>query len=189
MSVCVLQVYLSLQGKVLVVTQDMLRNIPLLASAYSFGDPEESPVLELPVVKEYKKNGLDLLKSLFVFSLEESFQPPATHVELFSLIRLADYLGLDSFLTAAATWLGVSIDALLNHNPIRFVRGLVRGRYRASRHARAQKWPHICIYCYRPIDPPVPINIAAVTKKSPCCDKVWHTVEHQGSYRSSKPEC
>ena len=126
---------------------------------------------------------------MIVFSLDESFQPPATHVEMFSLIRLTDYVGLDSFLAAAATWLGVSVDAILNHNPIRFVRGLVRGRYRASRHVRAQvKWPYIlCVYCYRPIEPPVPIKIATVTKRSPYCDKVWHTVEHQGSHCSSKP--
>ena len=158
-------------------TLTMLGNIPLLASVYSFGDAEDGPVFDLSIVREYEKNGLDLLKSLIEFSLDESFQPPTTHVEMFSLIRLADYVGVDSFLTAAARWLGVSVDAIANHNSIRSVWGLVRGCYRASQHIRAQMFrPDICVYCYRAIKPPVPINIAKVTKRSSWCDKVWHTV-------------
>ena len=103
----------------------ILGNIQLLASAYSFGDPEGSPIFDLPAVREFEKNRLDLLKSSIALSLKDSFQPPTTHVEHWPTV------GVNSFLAAAGTWLGVS-----NYNTIRSVRGLVRRRYRANRHVR-----------------------------------------------------
>ena len=36
----------------------MLGNTPLLASAYSFGDAEDGPVFDLPIVREYEKTDL-----------------------------------------------------------------------------------------------------------------------------------
>ena len=153
------------------VIPGMLDKIPMLASTFAVADPQESPLFDLPEVREFGNNGLDLLKSLISFSDVESFQPPATYSEMFSLIRLADYVGADLFLEAAARCLGVHIDAIANHNSIRFVRGLVRGRYQASRHNRGRR-PAICTYCSRPIDPSLPVNLAAVTKRSPCCDRV-----------------
>ena len=51
-----------------------------------------------------------------------SFEIPLTHMELFSLV-----LGVDSFLAdaAAARWLDVNTDTLLNHNSIRSVWDLI----------------------------------------------------------------
>ena len=125
--------YLILRGRVLVVDPDMVRNIPLFQSVFNFSDPSEDTCFELPEAREFTTNALELLETLILFCCdEESFEIPPTHMELFSLVRLADYLGVDRFLDAAARWLGVSKDAILNRNPIRSVRGLIRGCYWAS---------------------------------------------------------
>ena len=43
------------------------------------------------------------------------------------LVRLADFVGSDDFLTTVARWLGVDRDAIANHNSIRLVQGLIQG--------------------------------------------------------------
>ena len=116
-----LQVYLVFKEEVLVLSPDMLEGIPVLCAAFSF-TTDDSPVLELGDVREYQKEGLVLLKKLVMFTLDQDhFLIPEKHLEMLGLVRLADYLGVDDFLKAAARWLGVSVTAITNSNSIRNV--------------------------------------------------------------------
>ena len=94
-------------------------------------------------------------------------------MEMLGLIRLADFVGVDTFLTEAARWLDVSVDAIANHNAVRNVHQLVRGRYRASRHNK-EKGDGICVWCSKPIrmDFVVPCRPQVEERRrSPCNNK------------------
>ena len=122
----------------------MLKGIPL------FFEISESPVFELPECRKLEKNGPQLLKQLVEFSKQgSSFVIPSTYNELVGLVRLADYLWIDSFMKAASMWLDVSVDAISNHNPVGKVRQLIRGCHRASCH-NANK-TELCVYCFKRI--------------------------------------
>ena len=74
----------------------------------------------------------------------------------------------------SARALGVSVDAISNHNPTKKVRGLIWGRYRARRHYR-QKLPEkplVCGYCHKLISlpPPSKLDIAFTS----CCNLPVH---------------
>ena len=158
----------------LVVDPDMVRNIPLIESVFIFSDASEDTCFELPETREFTDNALELLEKLFLFCLDEkSVEIPPSHNELFSLVRLADFLGVDRFLDVAAGWLDVNKDAILNHNPIRNVRGLIRGRYRASADKRKKikkLSSTTCSYCWDPILLPLPQRVEI--KLTPCCANV-----------------
>ena len=136
---------------------------------FEFSDPSEPPVFELPDCRELEKNGLQLLRRLVEFSEQgSSFVIPSTHNELVGLVRLADYMGVDTFLKAASLWLDVSVDAISNHNPVGKVYKLIRGRYRASRHKGCiDNMTELCIYCFKRIT----LSPAGM---SPCCRRKVH---------------
>ena len=53
---------------------------------------------------------------------------PPTHLEMLTMVRLADYVGVD-YLEAAAKWLDVGVHSILNGNPVasRPARVLLKG--------------------------------------------------------------
>ena len=62
------------------------------------------------------------------------------------MVRLADYVGADDYLEAAARWPDVGVHSILNVNPVGKVLQLIHGRYRASRH-NSQKLDGLCAWC------------------------------------------
>ena len=65
------------------------------------------------------------MKTLILFSTSPAqFILPSSHGEMFSLVRLADFLGIDEFVEVSARVLGVSVDANSNQNSAGQVRGL-----------------------------------------------------------------
>ena len=52
-----------------------------------------------------------------------------THLEMLTMVRLADYVGVDDYLEAAAKWLDVGVHSILNKNPVasRVARVLLKG--------------------------------------------------------------
>ena len=172
-----LQVYLVLKEEVLVLSPTMLEGIPLLRSMFSFCDPDESPVFDVPETREFKKGGLVLLRKLVLFTQDmENYPIPSEHLEMLGLVRLADFLGVDSFLESAARWLDVSITAISNHNSVHSVFQLIRGRYRASRDKKKRSHG-VCVWCFRPIHLTVEVPCRPQLEeppRSPCCDSLVH---------------
>ena len=95
---------------------------------------------------------------------------------MLGLVRLADFLGMDDFLELAARWLDVSVNAISNHNSVRSVYQVIRGRYRAS---RDKQRIHIglCVRCCRSICPSVQSPCRPQLEdlpRSPCCNLPVH---------------
>ena len=68
---------------------------PTTLSMLEFCD-DDDPVIE---VKELKNSGLLHLKELILFQLHpDKYQIPSTHLEMLTVVRLADYVGADDFL-------------------------------------------------------------------------------------------
>ena len=160
------------------VTPEMLEGIPLLWCLFTFTDQEETTVFEIPESREFPKRGLELLRKLVLFSKDkDNFPVPAEHMEMLGLVRLADFLGMDDFLEVAARWLDVSVNAILNHNSVRSVYQLIRGRFRASRHKKSQHIGHCC-YCVSSIfsSAPAPCRPQETRDlpRCPCCNLEVH---------------
>ena len=65
-----------------------------------------------------ERGGLQLVKTLILFNTSPAeFILPSYHGEMFSLVRLADFLGVEEFMEVYARVLEVSVDAISNHNP------------------------------------------------------------------------
>ena len=126
--------------EVQVVTPRHISSLPLSISLLEFCDGNDS-VIELPEVKELKKSGLLHLKELISFQQHPGdYQIPPTHLEMLTMVRLADY---DDYLEAAARWLDVGVNSISNVNPVGEVLQLIQGRYRASRH-NSQELDGLC---------------------------------------------
>ena len=111
--------YLLLDGRVLVLDQATMESIPLFKAVFAFSDPDDGATFPLPDVKEFERNGLELLRTLVIFCRHPSlFAIPSKYQEMFLLVRLAFFLGVDEFLVTVARWLGVDRDAISNHNSI-----------------------------------------------------------------------
>ena len=82
-----------------VLMPQMIEGIPLLSSLFAYTDQNEPPIVNVPGTQEFKGVGLELLKKLVVFSQDsDNLAIPAKHLELLELVRLADFLGMDSFM-------------------------------------------------------------------------------------------
>ena len=174
------------KGEVLVTTPQHISGLPLFVSLLDFCDSDDS-VIELPEIKELKNSGLLHLKELIAFQQHPGDYPiPTTHLELLTMVRLADYVGADDYLKAAARWLDVGVDSISNINPIRHVYQLIRGRYRASRH-NSQKHHHgLCAWCNQFIEEEVVVPCkpsGEPVRMTPCCNLPLHRDCDSG------PEC
>ena len=163
----------------------MLDKIPLLQSMFLLSNADEAPIFTLPDIKEFRKDGgLQLVQTLVNFTSSPSnYILPSSHGEMLSLVRLADFLGMEEFMEVSTRVLGVSVDAISNHNAIRNVRGLIRGRYRASRYNR-QNLPQkpICGYCHKFISLPPPSKLYIAYTS--CCNLPVH-----GTCKAQTPTC
>ena len=166
--------YVVYKGEVLVLSPELVNGIPLLHSLFTFSDP---PIFEVPDVKKFQKRGLVRLRELVKFTQDPlNYPPPTEHLELFGMVRLADFLGMDGFMETAAMWLGVSVSAISNHNSVQSVLQLIRGRYRAPKD-KSSKYHGDCAWCGRsvyvehylphpPEEPGPPLSI--------CCNRLVH---------------
>ena len=84
----------------------------------------------LPTTPEFQDD-ISLLADLINYATKRVTNLPTDFRRTFQLVRLADFLGVDSFLELCASQLDVPIGELWNSNSIRKVRSLIRGRYRA----------------------------------------------------------
>ena len=76
----------------------------------------------------------------------------------------------------AAKWLDVSKDAIANHNAVRKLFQIIRGRYCATR-VNKRKSHSLCVYCLWPIYLEVKIPCRPLEReppKTPCCDRMIH---------------
>ena len=111
------------KDEVLVLSPELVEGIPLIHSVFMFTDPDEPPVFEVPEAREFQKRGLVRLRELVKFTQDPmNYPPPTQHIELLGMVRMADFLGVDSFMETAAMWLGVRASAISNHNSVRSVR-------------------------------------------------------------------
>ena len=86
-------------------------------------------VLALPSAREFQGN-LSLLEDLLDHCNGRIEDLPYLHFRTFQLVRLADYIGCDIFLSKVANLLGISVFQISNTHTIREVRTLIRDRYR-----------------------------------------------------------
>ena len=104
------QIYVVYKDEVLVLSPELVEGIPLIHSVFMFTDPDEPPVFEVPEAREFQKRGLVRLRELVKFTQDPmNYPPPTQHIELLGMVRMADFLGMDSFMETAAMWLGVCL--------------------------------------------------------------------------------
>ena len=122
---------------------------------FLLSNADEPHIITLPDIKEFRKDGgLQLVQTLVNFTASPSnYILPSSHGEMLSIVRLADFLGVEEFMEVSAR--------ALDHNAIRNVRGLIRGRYQASCYNRQKlpQKPMICGYCHKPISLPPPSKL------------------------------
>ena len=89
---------------------------------------------DLPSWPEF--HSMEVVMELIKFSNSkvEEYSFPEDHRRAFSLLRLADLVGVDSFVALMAEKLDVPVARITNTNPIRDVRRCIRDRYRVSKH-------------------------------------------------------
>ena len=100
-----------------------------------------------------KWNGdLTLLTDLLAFLQDENtYRLPREWRRTFSLLRLADMLGVDTFLAAVSRETCISVAMIDNSNGINVVRHRLRGAYRVSEHLSSKKHVGICGVCSLPL--------------------------------------
>jgi hypothetical protein len=77
---------------------------------------------------EVKEPGLVHPKELICYQQNPDEYPiPSSHLEMFPKVRLADYVGANNFLKAAAGWLDVGVHEISNVNPVGRVYQLILG--------------------------------------------------------------
>ena len=72
------------------------------------------------------------------FTSAEDYTAPDSYGRVFSLVRLADLMGVDGFLTFMAEKLDIPVQRITNNNTIHEVRSLMRNRYWACGHAASK---------------------------------------------------
>ena len=72
--------------------------------------------LQVPNGVEFGKYPLILLQTLINFKNCTKPSIPETYQELFALVRLADFVGCESYFCAAAKWLETTVDNIRNIN-------------------------------------------------------------------------
>ena len=83
----------------MVLSHKVVKVIPLLRSLFAYTDLNEPPIFEVPDAKKFKKSGLVCLCQLVKFTQESSYPPSSPeHLELLGTVRLAEFLGMDSFI-------------------------------------------------------------------------------------------
>ena len=168
--------YLVYKDEVLVATPQLISQLPLFTSMLEFCQ-DDDPVIHLPEVKELEKAGLVHLKELICYQQSpEHYTIPSSHLELLAMVRLADYVGADDFVRAAAGWLDMGVHEISNVNPVGRVYQLIRGRYRASRH-HDKELTGLCAWCGQWMEKEVVVPCRPSSeplRKSPCCDLPVH---------------
>ena len=161
-------------------TREQVKELELLDALFSL---DSDPVYEVPEEsREVGVHPLDTLLELLKFANDLSFKMPECHQKMFPLIRLADFVGLDRFLDAAAGWLIVGREELCNYNCIRKVYSLARGRYRVARKRYENlKDDTVCGVCKESI---TGFTLPITFTQSACCGLLYHS-----HCKLKSPEC
>ena len=138
-------------------------------------DNDESVDSDIPKLSEL--GSLDHILSIVQFyTAPTSFNIPKEHKELFRLIGVADFLGADRFIDAAAGWLEVDQRRITNNNLIRPVMKLIRSAYRTAEH----NLPSACVVCHKKFETDGPCRIDVVTTS--CCSSLVHPACYPNQY-------
>ena len=145
----------------------MLECLPVLHEWNILEDNDESIDSDVPKLSEL--GSLDHILSIVQFhTAPTSFKIPKEPMELFRLVRVADFLGADGFIDAAAGWLEVDRTRITNNNPIRPVFKLIRSAYRAAEH----NLPSGCVVCRNKFETDGPRRIDVIVTS--CCASLVH---------------
>ncbi len=159
------RLYICYNGYVLIVTMELIKPMPVLVALFTFNG-RKSNIMDVPVDREFTETPLTSILRLINFSINrDEFCIPSDNMELFKLVRLADYVGMDSFLVGAAKWLEVLPIQISNSMGVRKVYKLIRDRYRASENNKKGR----CTICTGVFNRD-PVRMA----RSPCCQKSYH---------------
>ena len=158
------------------IRKSELDEIPYL-KALTSSRWQPSPVFQrcyrLMPSKEWNKDLTLLTELLFFLKSEEGhYRLPREWRRTFSLIRLADMLGVDTFLQAVCKETLIPVQMLDNSNSIRDVRTRLRTAYRLSEHLAAKVHKGACGTCSNPL-PEIPPRRAKLYRM-PCCEQVVH---------------
>ena len=105
-----LKVYVVYWEEMLVLSPELVEGIQLLHSVFNFTDPSEPPAFEVQEAREFQKRGLVRLGELVKFTQDSThYPPPSDHLELLGMVRMADFLCVDSFMNTAVMWLRVCL--------------------------------------------------------------------------------
>ena len=127
---------------------------------------------ELPSVPEFHDLSVFVELIQFANSKPEEYTAPPEHSRAFSLVRLADLMGVDGYLTLMAAKLGVPANRIDNSNSIKTVRAIIRNRYRASV-AGGRKFEGLCRKCRQPLAACPPERTRVTTTL--CCQQQVHS--------------
>ena len=166
-----LQVTFHLAGKSLKIAVEDLVVIPYFESWYLRWNHEDELDVFLPTTPEFQED-ISLLGDLIDYATKRVIDLPTDFRRTFQLVRLADFLGVDSFLELCAEQLDVPVADLWNSNSIRKVRSLIRGIYRAHHKNRKITDKIICPVCRKSITCTIPLKSNWV--ETPCCNKAIH---------------
>ena len=166
-----LQVTFHLASKSLKIPVEDLVIIPYFECWYSRWNLEDKLDVFLPTTPEFQDD-ISILADLINYATKQVTDLPSDFCRTFQLVRLADFLGMDSFLELCADQLDVPTAELWNSNSIRKVRGLIRGCFRAHR-ANSKTTDKIkCPVCQNSITRAIPLKADWV--ETPCCMKAIH---------------
>ena len=166
-----LQVTFHLAGKSLQIPIEDLVIIPYFECWHSRWNVEDELDVFLPTTPEFQDD-ISLLADLINYATKRVTNLPTDFRRTFQLVRLADFLGVDSFLELCASQLDVPIGELWNSNSIRKVRSLIRGRYRAH-HTNSKVTDKIrCPVCRKSITCAIPRKANWI--ETSCCMKAVH---------------
>lgn len=128
-----------------------LQKIPYLRVLTSLRWRSRARFHDLLPAKEWNGD-LTLLTDLLAFLRDENtYRLPREWRRTFSLLRLADMLGVDTFLAAVSRETCISVAMIDISNGINVVCHRLRGAYRVSEHLSSKKHVGICGVCSLPL--------------------------------------
>ena len=150
----------------------LLQKIPYFEALTSTRWAQDGDGYDLPSWPEF--HSMEVVMELIKFSNSkvEEYSFPEDHRRAFSLLRLADLVGVDSFVTLMAEKLDVPVARITNTNSIRDVRRCIRDRYRISKH-HGGRVPGLCGKCRQPLAACPPAK--TIVETTLCCHRQVHS--------------
>jgi len=168
----IMQITLSLGNECIEVPVADINEIPFLSN--HFKRWTTSTEMRLPSCPEIQS--LSLLKELIDHcNGKYGDKLPENHMQTFCLVRLADFVGCDSFLCTVAEQLGTSVHCINNSNGIKYVRAHIRDAYRFARKSSQQVSEHVCSVCHKSLSSACNLPKLPRLTSMKCCGGKIHT--------------